>query len=767
MLTRCPNCFREYESKLGLCPFCGFAPGDSAQDPQALLPGTILADRFVVGAVRNKTSQTILYDAWDQLHNQKVMAWEYFPADLAERSPDGLRVVSPQNETVFSRGKELYSARSIFLHSLDRQPGLLPTLDHFSANRTEYRITPHVEGEPLHQRLEGTVGKTKPFTQTASQICKAFDLIHRQGAILSGISPDSFWMTEDGEFLFMGLDDIVLPGTGSPCIDGNSPYAPPEERSSVAGNIYSLGAVFYHFLTHRTPQSGMTRLEDDLLLPPSEVDPTIPLHISQAVMKAMSLDSRNRFPTAMEFGQELEQPTLSTDQENGDVEEPVASPPLSSPANYRSFYPMLMGVTCFIVVALVVLGIWYAVSNQPQAEVAPTSSGESSTIAASQSSAISDLESQQESTAQPTTAPQATATPLPSPTPFPSPTPEPEPEQIDSVNYQIQRQDRSVYNENGESILEFYYDLVVLEGSSAAVSQINSTLYEECQTYLDANQSSVDDTISQFNPRPNSGYANATSAQVIYNENGVISIVYSLNWMMGGVHNLNYFGMTFDLNTGEQLSLTSLFPFLDPQESEVYVKAKCLQYLFDNPEDGWNDGAKETIEYYDTETMDFCIDHGEIMVFFESYELKSGMAGPVSIPLGINYPVHEADDLQTFLTTGSNEYGSGWSFLDTSLDRDENPIVETLYFREDGTATYIRGYYATDRADSQEGTYSLDGNILTLDLYSDSTGETSHLQFQVKGFADSIIISSLNEQTEDNDFPSDLLIPLYDVYANQ
>ena len=114
MLTRCPNCFREYESKLGLCPFCGFAPGDSAQDPQALLPGTILADRFVVGAVRNKTSQTILYDAWDQLHNQKVMAWEYFPADLAERSPDGLRVVSPQNETVFSRGRNYIPHEAFF-----------------------------------------------------------------------------------------------------------------------------------------------------------------------------------------------------------------------------------------------------------------------------------------------------------------------------------------------------------------------------------------------------------------------------------------------------------------------------------------------------------------------------------------------------------------------------------------------------------------------------------------------------------------------------
>ena len=71
------------------------------------------------------------------------------------------------------------------------------------------------------------------------------------------------------------------------------------------------------------------------------------------------------------------------------------------------------------------------------------------------------------------------------------------------------------------------------------------------------------------------------------------------------------------------------------------------------------------------------------------------------------------------------------------------------------------------KSSSYTGTYSLNGNILTLDLYSDSTGETSHLQFQVKGFADSIIISSLDEQTDDNNFPSDLLIPLYDVYANQ
>ena len=73
---------------------------------------------------------------------------------------------------------------------------------------------------------------------------------------------------------------------------------------------------------------------------------------------------------------------------------------------------------------------------------------------------------------------------------------------MDSVNYQIQRQDRSVYDDNGEPVLQFYYDLVVLEGSSDTITQINDTLAQECQTFLQTNQQSVDDTIAQFNPAP-------------------------------------------------------------------------------------------------------------------------------------------------------------------------------------------------------------------------------------------------------------------------
>ena len=100
MLTRCQNCFQEYEDQLGLCPHCGFAPGDPSQEPKALAPGSILAGRFAVGAVHKMTTREILYSAWDQTNNQRVVLWEYFPDGLAERTSDGafVQAATSQNK---------------------------------------------------------------------------------------------------------------------------------------------------------------------------------------------------------------------------------------------------------------------------------------------------------------------------------------------------------------------------------------------------------------------------------------------------------------------------------------------------------------------------------------------------------------------------------------------------------------------------------------------------------------------------------------------
>lgn len=759
MLTRCPNCFQEYEDQLGLCPHCGFAPGDLSQEPKALTPGSILAGRFAVGAVHKMTTREILYNAWDQTNNQRVVLWEYFPDGLAERTSDGVFVqaATSQNKKKFTQSKLLYSSQGHFLGKLGKMPGLLPILDHFSTNGTEYRVTPQVEGTLLAQRLstEGAVIPPEQFAKAGIEICEVFDAIHRGGAIVSNLSPESFLISREGSLLYVGLDDLVLPGTATPLMKSRSLYSPPEEKVNVEGNIYSLGAVFYHLLTRLAPQCAAERLAGDQLLPPSGVDQSIPPNISLAIMTAMSLEPSNRFPSAIEFAQALKQPEDSPEIEDSHRETAV---PLS-PFSYRSLFPLLMGVTCFVVVALVVLGIWYVVSNQSPVEVAPSSSETSSSMVVSQAPASSSSEILVRATA----TPQATATPTP------SPTPEPEPEQVDSVNYQIQRQDRSVYDDNGEPVLQFYYDLVVLEVSSDAVTQINDALAQECQTFLETNQQSVDDTIAQFNPGANSGFTNVMSGQVVHNGDGIISIVHSLNWMMGGVHNLNYTGMTFDLNTGERLTLSSLYPDIPRDSVTEFVKSKVVQYIIDRRDDGWLDNAEDVIAGYDIDNINFCVDHGEIILFFPTYELKAGMAGPVSISLNLPYPQAAQSDLTTVLAAGADGNGAAWCYLDdgTSPQRGVDVSIGMLYLREDGTCSFVMGFYMADGLGSQSGTYALSGNTLSLNLRDDATGQEARYEYQAILFGDAVVLTQLSENGLFHNYPQGSVLALYDVFSYQ
>lgn len=44
-------------------------------------------------------------------------------------------------------------------------------------------------------------------------------------------------------------------------------------------------------------------------------------------------------------------------------------------------------------------------------------------------------------------------------------------------------------------------------------------------------------------------------SEVVYMTQDILSIKQSFDWMAGGVHNLHYYGSTFDLNTGELLTL--------------------------------------------------------------------------------------------------------------------------------------------------------------------------------------------------------------------
>jgi eukaryotic-like serine/threonine-protein kinase len=104
-------------------------------------------------------------------------------------------------------------------------------------------------------------------------------------------------------------------GTTSAVRYGSHGYGAPEQYSAGTNtrtDIYGLGATLYTLLTGEVPAGAlerMTQLSNDIPDPlklPSELVPSIPLHASRAIQRALSINMMQRFATAQEFWQALQ-----------------------------------------------------------------------------------------------------------------------------------------------------------------------------------------------------------------------------------------------------------------------------------------------------------------------------------------------------------------------------------------------------------------------------------------------------------------------------
>lgn len=91
-------------------------------------------------------------------------------------------------------------------------------------------------------------------------------------------------------------------------------YGAPEQYNrgtSTRTDIYGLGATLYTLLTGEVPVDAFTRMtalssnDKDPLKPVHTLVPTIPHHISEAIQRAMDINSENRFPSIEQFWQAL------------------------------------------------------------------------------------------------------------------------------------------------------------------------------------------------------------------------------------------------------------------------------------------------------------------------------------------------------------------------------------------------------------------------------------------------------------------------------
>ncbi len=316
MMIRCSSCFEEYDETLGICPSCGHAEGNQAEEAFCLAPGTIIANRYVIGKMLGLGGFGITYKAWDKKLNATLAIKEYYPSGLVNRLPGETTVllVASKREREFVYGKARFLEEARNMAKFNTHKNIVNVFDFFEANNTAYIVMEYLDGRTLSQVLQQQ-NVPLPYdycVNVASDVCSALRAIHKEGILHRDISPDNIMICNNGTVKLFdfgaarfsaGIENrvtvVVKPG-----------FAPPEQydkvnRQDPRTDIYALGATLYYSMTGIRPEESTNRKIEDTLVDPAAIDSKIPANISNTIMRAMAVEQQFRFSNVDEFEKAL------------------------------------------------------------------------------------------------------------------------------------------------------------------------------------------------------------------------------------------------------------------------------------------------------------------------------------------------------------------------------------------------------------------------------------------------------------------------------
>ena len=192
-------------------------------------------------------------------------------------------------------------------------PHVVRVNDIFDENNTSYIVMEYVEGTTLQQLVERN-GKMSydDAVNCMGQLGEAVAYIHSKHVLHRDIKPDNIIVTPDNRIVlidFGSAREFVHDEVQRHTTILTLGYAPIEQYTSTSkkGNytdIYAMGGVFYFLLTGQRPMDVTTRTMERMPSP-HELDPNIPLEVSQTIMKAMEFKPEDRYQSVDAFMADL------------------------------------------------------------------------------------------------------------------------------------------------------------------------------------------------------------------------------------------------------------------------------------------------------------------------------------------------------------------------------------------------------------------------------------------------------------------------------
>lgn len=290
-----------------------------------------LSRKFFPGWTLNEQigsgSYSRVYKAQGKDGKQAALKWIEYPEDT--KGIDELRARGASEEAVQEHRRHtlaLLQQEIRLLEKLQGTPNIIEIYDHAVEQREEggFDLLILMElAQPLTTVIpEMTVGEVRRLGQ---DICKALDVCEREKIMHRDIKPENIFRSQEGVYQLgdFGVARKVV-GEQSHSIRGTPLYMAPEVKNGQTSydhrvDIYSLGLVMYELLNAQCPpfvegqgkavtleQEEMSirrRLAGDPLPEPVQA----PADLANIILRACSYDAEDRYESAAEMLQELEQ----------------------------------------------------------------------------------------------------------------------------------------------------------------------------------------------------------------------------------------------------------------------------------------------------------------------------------------------------------------------------------------------------------------------------------------------------------------------------
>ena len=150
------------------------------------------------------------------------------------------------------------------------------------------------------------------------EICLALDYAHSKGVIHRDIKPANILIDQNGHAILsdFGLALLTEVGTSGQVL-GSAHYLAPEQAVSSANvvsqsDLYSVGVILYEMFTWDVPFKANDPMDiiiqhmSETLPPPSTLRPDISPELEAVIIKALSKEPGDRYPTGAELSEALD-----------------------------------------------------------------------------------------------------------------------------------------------------------------------------------------------------------------------------------------------------------------------------------------------------------------------------------------------------------------------------------------------------------------------------------------------------------------------------